>query len=196
MGSQRVKHNLVTEEQQLIRYFTVLLLCPVLEIWYVSDMSSTFHFRQATFQLLLLKTWGGLETVVLEWESECLGEGSRWWQVSCLFFAFTVPQLIQPNWAWLFLAAYQLSNFEFWPIRLQQSQRRWNLIEVKWSESCSVVSESLQLHGVYSPWNSQSQNTGVSGLSRIWLTWIKSLTLVWPQSVIWPLCCVYFLPVK
>ena len=159
-------------------------------------MSSTFQFRQATFQLLLLKTWGGLETVVLEWESECLGEGSRWWQVSCLFSAFTVPQLIQPNWAWLFLATYQLSNFEFWPIRLRQSQRHWNLIEVKWSESCSVVSDSLRPHGLYSLWNSQSQNTGVSGLSRIWLTLIKSLTLVWPQSVIWPLCCVYFLPIK
>ena len=38
-------------------------LCPVLEIWCVFDMSNTFQFRQATFQLLLLKTWGGVETV-------------------------------------------------------------------------------------------------------------------------------------
>ena len=29
------------------------------------------------------------------------------------------------------------------------------------SESCSVMSDSLQLHGLYSPWNSQGQNTGV-----------------------------------
>ena len=32
---------------------------------------------------------------------------------------------------------------------------------MKWSESCSVVSASLQPHGLYSPWNSPSQNTGV-----------------------------------
>ena len=33
--------------------------------------------------------------------------------------------------------------------------------EVKWSESCSVVSDSLWPHGLYSPWNSPGQNTGV-----------------------------------
>ena len=33
------------------------------------------------------------------------------------------------------------------------------------SESHSVVSDSLQPHGLYSPWNSQCQNTGVGGLS-------------------------------
>ena len=35
---------------------------------------------------------------------------------------------------------------------------RW---EVKWSESRSVVSDSLWLHGLYSPWSSPGQNTGV-----------------------------------
>ena len=29
------------------------------------------------------------------------------------------------------------------------------------SESCSVVSDSLRPHGLYSPWNSPGQNTGV-----------------------------------
>ena len=33
------------------------------------------------------------------------------------------------------------------------------------SESCSVVSNSLWPHGLYSPWNSPGQNTGVSSLS-------------------------------
>ena len=32
------------------------------------------------------------------------------------------------------------------------------------SESCSVVSNSLQTHGLYSPWNSPGQNTGVGSL--------------------------------
>ena len=31
-------------------------------------------------------------------------------------------------------------------------------------ESCSVVSDSLRPHGLYSPWNSPGQNTGVGSL--------------------------------
>ena len=34
----------------------------------------------------------------------------------------------------------------------------------KWSESHSVVSNSLQPHGLYIPWNSPGQNTGVGSL--------------------------------
>ena len=33
------------------------------------------------------------------------------------------------------------------------------------NESRSVVSDSLQSHGLYSPWNSLGQNTGVGSLS-------------------------------
>ena len=35
------------------------------------------------------------------------------------------------------------------------------------SECCSVVSDSLQPHGLYSPWNSPGQNTGVGSLSLL-----------------------------
>jgi len=35
------------------------------------------------------------------------------------------------------------------------------------SESCSVMSDSLGPHGLYSPWNSPGQNTGVGGLSLL-----------------------------
>ena len=35
------------------------------------------------------------------------------------------------------------------------------------SESCSVLSDSLQPHGLYSPWYSPSQNTGVHSLSLL-----------------------------
>ena len=35
------------------------------------------------------------------------------------------------------------------------------------SESCSVVSNFLQPHGLYSPWNSPGQNTGVGSLSLL-----------------------------
>ena len=33
------------------------------------------------------------------------------------------------------------------------------------TESCSVVTNSLRPHGLYSPWNSPGQNTGVGSLS-------------------------------
>ena len=35
------------------------------------------------------------------------------------------------------------------------------------SESHSVLSDSLQPHGLYSPWNSPGQNTGVGSLSLL-----------------------------
>ena len=38
-------------------------------------------------------------------------------------------------------------------------------VTIRESESRSVVSDSLQPHGLYSPWNSPGQNTGVGSLS-------------------------------
>ena len=38
---------------------------------------------------------------------------------------------------------------------------------LKESESRSVVSNSLRRHGLYSPWNSPGQNTGVGSLSLL-----------------------------
>ena len=35
------------------------------------------------------------------------------------------------------------------------------------SESCSVMSDSLRSHGLYSPWNSPGRNTGVGSLSLL-----------------------------
>ena len=35
------------------------------------------------------------------------------------------------------------------------------------SESCSVLFDSLRHHGLYSPWNSPGQNTGVGSLSLL-----------------------------
>ena len=40
-------------------------------------------------------------------------------------------------------------------------------ISLKWSESCSIVSDSLWPHGLDSPWNSPGQNTGVGSLSLL-----------------------------
>ena len=41
---------------------------------------------------------------------------------------------------------------------------------VKWSETCSVMSDSLCPTELYSPWNSPGQNTGVGSPSLLW--WI------------------------
>ena len=44
----------------------------------------------------------------------------------------------------------------------------WDLVPWKWkSESHSVVSDSLQSHGLYSPQNSPGQNTGVGSHSLL-----------------------------
>ena len=37
----------------------------------------------------------------------------------------------------------------------------------KWSEGPSVMSDSLWPHGLYSPWNSPGQNTGVGNISLL-----------------------------
>ena len=39
--------------------------------------------------------------------------------------------------------------------------------EVKWNESHPAVSNSLQPHGLHSPWNSPGQNTGLGSLSLL-----------------------------
>ena len=51
------------------------------------------------------------------------------------------------------------------------NQRTFHIIVInkcmKWSESRSVVSDSLQPHGSYSSWNYPGQDTGVSSLSLL-----------------------------
>ena len=47
-----------------------------------------------------------------------------------------------------------------------KSCRAWSF-RILWSESCSVVSDCLRLHGQYSPWNSPGQNTQVGSLSLL-----------------------------
>ena len=41
------------------------------------------------------------------------------------------------------------------------------MLEVSETESRSVVSDSLRPHGLYTPWNSPGQNTGVGSLSLL-----------------------------
>ena len=53
----------------------------------------------------------------------------------------------------------------------QSCQRIKEIMPEKWfensSDSRSIVSDSLWAHGLYSPWNSPGQNTGVGSLSLL-----------------------------
>ena len=55
-----------------------------------------------------------------------------------------------------------------WPVCSSVWQSR-EMSQTRWeeSESCSVMSNSLQSHGLYSPWNSSGQNTGMGSLSLL-----------------------------
>ena len=66
---------------------------------------------------------------------------------------FTQSKSLKPSIFWIFIPNFPVS---FHPI---------NSSEVKWSEICSVVSDSLWPHGLYSPWNSLGQNTVVGSHS-------------------------------
>ena len=50
---------------------------------------------------------------------------------------------------------------------IQPCASQFYLLRQSESESRSVLSDSLRPHGLYSPWNSPAQNTGVGGLSLL-----------------------------
>ena len=60
----------------------------------------------------------------------------------------------------------QMSFFCLFPSR-QQGCTPASYITLLWSESCSVVSDSLWPHGLYSPWNSIGQSTEMGRLSLL-----------------------------
>ena len=61
--------------------------------------------------------------------------------------------------AHLFLSRWELGYD--WKTEVSRDLFPWHKQK---SESCSVVSNSLQPHGLWSPWNSLGQNTGVGSL--------------------------------
>jgi len=58
-----------------------------------------------------------------------------------------------------------LVMLKVWPFSQSHSLKILDLLLTLESESHSVQSNSLQPHGLYSPWNSPGQNTGVGSLS-------------------------------
>ena len=101
--------------------------------------------------------------------------------VSCFtdgFFTTEPPRNHTQTIFWLLITRYLLPTLEIFKVMLRNPSLRtcwkassnslhvWGAEVWTWvSESHSVVSDSLWPHGLYSPWNSPGQNTGVGSLS-------------------------------
>ena len=94
----------------------------------------------------------------------------RWWDKSehwissVLLSSHKVQLRLPKSQSSLFLKIY-LSN-SIWVTCSRCSDSRF-LVQESESESHSVVSDSLRPHGLYSPWNSPGQNTGVGSHSLL-----------------------------
>ena len=71
----------------------------------------------------------------------------------------------------VYISLWSLSTWIGLPDRGSSSSKKF-LPFLEWkvkneSESCSVISNSLQPHELYSPWNSPDQNAGVGSLSLL-----------------------------
>ena len=64
-----------------------------------------------------------------------------------------------------------ITRWEIWSLLAFDSHRNLEFRSYQWSESeiesLSVASNSLWPHGLYRPWNSPGQNTGVGSLSLL-----------------------------
>ena len=58
-------------------------------------------------------------------------------------------------------------NFNYLKMMISKRHLECRSTQIQPSESCSVITDSLQPHGLYSPWNSLGQNTGVGSLSLL-----------------------------
>ena len=73
---------------------------------------------------------------------------------------------MMPTPATLSCLNFLLRSCHIWPQVKIKNPWWWGFFYVE-SESGSVVSDSLQPHGLHSPWNSPGQNTGVGSLSLL-----------------------------
>ena len=79
-----------------------------------------------------------------------------------------------PSWQSVPLVTMWMSHLGIWASSPQWSHPSCSRMEQTWasqlgseSESHSIISNSLRPHGLYSPWNSPGQNTGVVSLSLL-----------------------------
>ena len=61
-------------------------------------------------------------------------------------------------------AAFSICKRSMSLILVHSQVIKLHVLKWKWKWSRSIVSDSLQTHGLYSPWNSPGQNTGMGSL--------------------------------
>ena len=102
-----------------------------------------------------------MEALVPEAASQLLCS-SHWVKLDLLIIprpalvAFWMPSADWLHLVWLIPSPCLVQSLEQW---------RQNSLTESENESRPVMTDSLQPHGLYSPWNSLGQNTGVGGLS-------------------------------
>ena len=72
------------------------------------------------------------------------------------------------------IRSFKMHHDGVWTVSQDKKEQKHDLGQIseintfeEVSESCSVMSNSLQPHGLYSAWNSPGQNTGVDSLSLL-----------------------------
>ena len=86
--------------------------------------------------------------------------------IMCIYTSFCFFLCVEPP----LILIYKKWIFTFFHLNhayLYQTHTFLYINIVRYSESCSVMSNSLWPHGLYSPWNSLGQNTGVGSLSLL-----------------------------
>ena len=151
-----------------------------------NEYSGLIFFRMDWLDLLIVQgTLKSLLQHLLESSPTVINDHSSWYiqrdLLSLWFYNFPEkPSQISLNFSvlmflnckWFPLSPTQ----DIWQYKLQtflmtaEGRGYWYLVgrgQVKWSESHSVMSDSLRPHGLHSPWNSPDQNTGVGSCSLL-----------------------------
>ena len=98
---------------------------------------------------------GIFQARIMEWVAISFSRGSSWPRDQIL---------VSCTGSWIL---YHWATWEAPLLVLVVGNWDWSMDEATWSESRSVVSDSLRPHGLYSPWNSPGHNTGVGSLSLL-----------------------------
>ena len=107
-----------------------------------------------------IRGWDGWMASLTRWMWISVNSASWWWTWRPGVLRFMGSQRVGHDWAtdliWSDHYMMYVSHIMLHTLNLYHE-----------SESCSVVSDSLRPHELYSPWNSPGQNTGVGSRSLL-----------------------------
>ena len=89
----------------------------------------------------------------------CLSSESSWYHILCISQVMRLSsiKIVPPSWSPRHKGLFSTGHTSKHSSNIRKSESE--------NESHSVMSNSLQPHGLYSPWNSPGQNTGVGSHS-------------------------------